>query len=285
MIRVLIFCILTGAMTVPAFAQDQVQQQIPQVQQSAAPEQLQAPDTVPAEPVAAASPAVPAAAAPVVAPEVVASPAKPKNPVMAFFDKLFTRILGDAPDPDPSGTMVAPFAADVTPPQTAEQRASGTLPVNSASLDKPHRSASDLAAWLQQAIAESLSFNAETYNDHLKLLARGYTPSAVAEFNAWATGTGILSSLQKNGLQLNGFVADPPFLLNEGVIDGRYRWLYEVPVMVSFVPRGTTTYQGKEGIDTRRLIVTLQLGRVAVSQLPDHVMIETWSVQENTRRN
>jgi len=283
MIRVLIFCFLTGAMAVSAFAQDQVQQQTPEVQQQpVAPEQPQAQEAAPAP--VAVTPAAPAAAAPA-APDMAVAPVKPKNPVMAFFDRLFTRILGDAPDPDPSGTMVAPFAADVTPPQTPEQRASGTLPVNSASLDKPHRSASDLAAWLQQALAESLSFNAETYNDHLKLLARGYAPSAVAEFNAWATGTGILASLQKNGLQLNGFVADPPFLLNEGVIDGRYRWLYEVPVMVSFVPRGTTTYQGKEGIDTRRLIVTLQVGRVAVSQLPDHVMIETWSVQENTRRN
>lgn len=275
MLRVLTFCFLAGLMATPSIAQDQMQQ-VPQVQQ-AAPE----PKSSAAAPVSAA-PNVPVAVA---APVMTPPPEKPKGRITLFFEKFFVAILGDAPDPDPSGTMVAPFAADVTPPQTAEQRASGTLPVNSTSLDRPHRSASDLAAWLQQALAETLSFNAETYTDHLKLLERGYSPSAIAEFNAWATGTGILEALQRNQLQLNGFVADPPFLLNEGVIDGRYRWLYEIPVMVSFVPRGTTTYQGKEGIDTRRLIITLQLGRVAVSPLPDHVMVETWAVQDNTRRN
>ncbi|MGZ9098028.1 MAG: DotI/IcmL/TraM family protein [Micavibrio sp.] len=254
-------------LTVPVMAQDPAPQMQPVAQQTAP---------------AAQTPESPVAVA---APIMTPPPEKPKGPITRFFEKLFVSILGDEPDPDPSGTMVAPFAADVTPPQTAEQRASGTLPVNSTSLDRPHRSATDLASWLQQALAETLSFNAETYAGHLKLLERGYTPSAIAEFNAWATGTGILEALQQNQMQLNGFVADPPFLLNEGVIDGRYRWLYEVPVMVSFVPRGTTTYQGKEGIDTRRLIITLQLGRVAVSLLPDHVMVETWSVQENTRRN
>ena len=209
---------------------------------------------------------------------------KKPNAIVAFFNKFYTNLVGGGAEPDPSGTMVAPFEPD-TKPLAKGANGANPLPVNSATLDQPHRSAADLAQWLQQVIAESLSFSAAGYPDHVKQLERGFTPAAINEFNAWATATGIVNALEQNQMQLNGFVSDLPFLLNEGVVAGRYRWLYEIPVMVSFVPLGTTGYVAEQGTDSRRLIVTLQIGRVAQSVLPDQVMVESWSVKDNTRRN
>ncbi len=213
------------------------------------------------------------------------SPSKKPNAIAAFFNKFYTNLVGGGAEPDPSGTMVAPFEPDTRPLAKDAKGAAGPLPVNSATLDQPHRSAADLAQWLQQVMAESLSFSAASYPNHVKQLERGFTPAAINEFNAWATATGVINALEVNQMQLNGFVSDLPFLLNEGVVAGRYRWLYEIPVMVSFVPLGTTGYVAEQGTDSRRLIITLQIGRVAQSSMPDQVMVESWSVKDNTRRN
>lgn len=216
------------------------------------------------------------------APQPAPQAVRKENPITAFFSQFYTRLVGGGAEPDPSGTMIAPFETDTKPLNTVS---STPLPVNSASLNQPHRSASDLAETLQQLVAESLSFTAQGYPGHLKALERSFTTQAIAEFNAWATATGIVNALQQNQLQLNGFVSDLPFLLNEGVVSDRYRWLYEIPVMVSFVPLGTTGYRAEQGTDSRRLLVTLQIGRSAQSTLPDQVLIESWSVKDNTRRN
>ena len=232
----------------------------------------------------------PEAAAPVIKmvelPEaaITPPPKKEKNKIFMFFDNFFSKFSGKVEAPDPSDRMIAPFEPDTALLSPAE-RILNPLPVNAASLERAHRSSADLAAWLQMAIPETLSFNSDSYQEHLTVLGRGFSPAALSEYNTWVTATGILDALKGNALQLNGFVTDTPFLLNEGVVAGRYRWLFEVPVMVSFVPRDTKDYRGKVDVETRRLIITLQLGRVLVSSLPDNVMIETWSVRDNLRKN
>jgi hypothetical protein len=119
----------------------------------------------------------------------------------------------------------------------------------------------------------------------VKILSNGFSDGGLKQYEDWVSETGIMASLQRNGLQLNGFVTETPFLLNEGVVNGRYRWLFEIPVMVSFVPRGTVSYAQERGVKTQHLLITLQLGRVADSILEHAVDIESWSVQDNRRKN
>lgn len=245
-----------------------------------------------AAPAPAPAPAAnPAAAAPVIKtvelPEAVLTPPpkKEKHKIFVFFDEFFSQFSGKVESPDPSGTMIAPFEPDTKPFENPADRILNPLPVNAGSLDRAHRSANDLATWLQMAIPETLSFNSDSYKAHLLTLGRGFSAAALAEYNTWVTATGVLDALTDNAMQLNGFVTDTPFLLNEGVVAGRYRWLYEIPVMVTFVPRDTKDYRGKNNLETRRLIITLQLGRVLESSLPDNVMIETWAVRDNLRKN
>lgn len=281
-------CLLIAlfCLTIPAMAQDTA---APATAAATAPVAAPAPASAPVTaPVTASGPE---SAAPVIKmvdlPDAVLTPPapKPKNKIFVFFDDFFSKISGKTGEPDPTGTLIAPFEPDTKPFTNPAERVLNPLPVNAGSLERAHRSSSDLAAWLQQAIPETLSFNTDTYQSHLNTLGRGFSAAALAEYNTWVTATGILESLTNNSMQLNGFVTDTPFLLNEGVVAGRYRWLFEIPVMVSFVPRDTRDYRGKNNVDTRRLIITLQLGRVVMSSLPDNVMIETWSVRDNLRKN
>lgn len=242
------------------------------------------PAAVAAAPVAAV-PAVPAPAvqapAPVPAPVVTILPPTMGQKISAFFSKIFNAILHEEPDPDPTGTGIAPFTnpADVKP-LTQQEMIKGALSTDNTPLDQPHRSSRDLEDWLQQAMAEALSFDSLNYDVYrTQLLPRGMSASGLDEFNNWVVSNGILNALAANGLQLNAFSMERPFLLNEGVVSGRYRWLYETPVMISFVPRGTKVYDPKLAVDSRRLIITVQIGRVEQSVLEHNVMIETWAVK------
>jgi hypothetical protein len=244
---------------------------------------------------AALATSVPSQSTTLAQPQIQLTPKNPDAPVVLppvrskfrqMLDRWYFLMTGRRADnPDPTATLVAPFADDTATPAKPNERTVMRLLSKESSLDQPHRSAADLSDWLMQAMSELLSFTADGYNDHLKAMSRGMSPEGLAQFNAWVTSSGILNALQANGLQLNGFVEEKPFLLNEGAIAGRYRWLFEIPVQVSFVPRGTTDLNKSQGVSTKKLIITLQVGRVAESELINHVIIETWSVQDNTRKN
>jgi hypothetical protein len=205
--------------------------------------------------------------------------------VSAFFHKLYLTITGKTDNSaDPSDTLVAPFADNTATPVKPGERNIMRLSTNTAPLDQPHRSSSDLGEWLSQAMSETLSFNADNYKDNMKVLSKGMNADAMAQYDAWVNSSGIMAVLQNNGMQLNGSVEEKPFLVNEGAVAGRYRWLFEVPVLISFIPRGSTGLDKQPSASDRKLLLTIQVGRVAESQLPDHVMIESWTVQDDTRK-
>ena len=237
--------------------------------------------SVPAVP-AIPAPAVQAEAQPAAAPPVVTIlPPTMGQKISAFFSNIFNAILHEEPEPDPTAAGIAPFTnPDDVKPLTQQEMIKGALSTDNTPLDQPHRSSRDLEEWLQQAMAEALSFDSLNYDTYrTQLLPRGMSASGVDEFNNWVVSNGILDALAANGLQLNAFSMERPFLLNEGVVSGRYRWLYETPVMISFVPRGTKVYDPKLAVDSRRLIITVQIGRVEQSLLEHNVMIETWAVK------
>lgn len=202
----------------------------------------------------------------------------------AFFHKLYLKLTGRTDNTvDPSATLVAPFADSTATPAAPGERNLMRLSTNTAPLDQPHRSSADLGEWLTQAVSETLSFNSDNYKENMKLLTKGMNADALAQYDAWVN-SGILAVLQNNGMQLNGSVEEKPFLVNEGPVAGRYRWLFEVPVLISFIPRGSTGLDKQPSASDRKLLLTIQIGRVAESQLPDHVMMESWTVQDDTRK-
>jgi len=223
-------------------------------------------------------------------PQAQTAPARTNNPgimqrVSDFFDDFFRKFTKAEKDFDPTGTLVAPFADSSVKPLTQEERYKAVTETNNIAMDQPHRSDKELGEWLMQAMAQTLSFDSSTFHSQLPQLANGFSPAALEQFKAWAVDSGILAALESNGMQLNGFVTDMPFLLNQGAIGGRFRWLYEVPVMVSFVPRGTTQNAPGETAQSSRLLVTLQLGRRENSILEHGVQIESWSVRNYDRKN
>lgn len=160
-----------------------------------------------------------------------------------------------------------------------------TLPEQrSITLDEPHRTARELSLWVSERVSEVLTFDATNYDRQIQIAKGYFSPAGYEEFKTYLAQSNLRATLQTGDQKVNVIVEQPPLLLNSGAVDGVFRWLYEVPVTISFTPRtlreltpSTTSGQG------RKLTVRLQLGRHDDAAVGEGVRIESWAV--SARRN
>ncbi len=144
---------------------------------------------------------------------------------------------------------------------------------SAVALDQAHRQPMQMTAWSSKAVSDALDFDPLRYDAHLAGLNTLMTPYAQEAFKAFMAKDNLLEALKANNLVMRAFVTDPSRVLNQGAIQGRYRWLLETPVTVSFMPRGINDYSGIQP-KSQRVNVRTQVGRVAEGG-SDGVMIET----------
>ncbi len=191
----------------------------------------------------------------------------------------------DHGQPKPEETLQAPFA-DPALRQPLQENSLGiayTPPTNvntEETLSVPHRTKEELSAWLINAVSEVLNVDPVKYAEHLKFLETGMDPYAIKDYDAFMKSTNILPMLEAKGMEMRSFVEEDPSLLNAGVLEGRYRWLFEMPVTLSFLPRNTTSYRQLDQSDLSResVIVKVQIGRSTSGQA-EGVVIETWEAR------
>lgn len=199
---------------------------------------------------------------------------------------LWRRILGQKDvGPDPGVTLQAPFINPETlQTPTADQMKLPYSPVKSpestVQMDRPHRHEEQVAIWVMDTLAAALSVEAGRYAVHLRQLEQVMDRSALAAFDQFMRSTNILSRLEAGDYQLRGLVDEKPFLINQGVVGGHYRWLYEVPVTLSFMPRDVhrRTYEDKKTDPASyKLTITTQVGRA--ESFSEGMALESWSAK------
>lgn len=148
---------------------------------------------------------------------------------------------------------------------------------NTIVLDQPHRQPGQITVWVSKAISDALDFDPLRYDAHLQDQGGIMTPYAQEAFKAFMAKDNLLSALQSNDLVMRAFVTDASRVLNQGAIQGRYRWLLETPVTISFMPRGVSDYSTIKP-KSQRINVRTQVGRVEQTgqgSNQEGVMIET----------
>lgn len=221
-----------------------------------------------------------------------AAPVQAKNLLEQWFPFLFEEQI---PDSIPAqGGKMAPFQnsapvleqpaqqdeeyrpADAVGTGTNAQKVEFAPPADQPSavaLDQAHRQPTQMGVWASKAISDSLDFDPLRYDAHLAGLNTALTPYAQEAFKAFMAKDNLLEALKSNNLVMRAFVTEPSRVLNQGPIQGRFRWLMETPVTISFMPRGVNDYTGIQP-KSQRVNVRTQVGRVAEGG-SDGVMIET----------
>ncbi len=217
-----------------------------------------------------------------------AAPVQAKGLLEQWFPFLFEE---EIPDSIPAqGGKMAPFQnsapvlqegeeyrpADAVSTGANAEKIEFAPPVEQPSavaLDQAHRQPTQMAVWASKAISDSLDLDPLRYDAHLASLNTALTPFAQDAFKAFMAKDNLLEALKSSNLIMRAFVTEPSRVLNQGPIQGRFRWLIETPVTISFMPRGVNDYTGIQP-KSQRVNVRTQVGRVAEGG-SDGVMIET----------
>lgn len=185
--------------------------------------------------------------------------------VYAYLTEITVKLPGD----------VAPFTETLIGARTKiilpEQR---SLP-----LEKAHRTNKELQNWLSMVISESLSFDKQSYSGVAKNIRPYYTNSGFRQYLDYLKSADIINNIKSNNYQMSVYVEDPPLLQNSLAIEGIYRWLYQIPVTISFLPRnvGNLTYGNKDMVN-RKLTLNVQIRRIKLPDDPNALEIESWTV-------
>ncbi len=176
--------------------------------------------------------------------------------------------------PKPEETLIAPFAE---PSNMTKPGAKAALPVNAIPIDQPHRTADEIGAWLTTSVSTALSFDRANFVESQKKISLYFTPEGLASYRAFLEASGYRARITDAGESLGNFIQENPFLLNKGAVDGAYHWLFEVPVMISFLPSGqrdarTQTTRNEE------ILVNVDVVRVQETS-GEAIRIYNWSVK------
>ena len=179
--------------------------------------------------------------------------------------------------PLPAETLRAPFAdedAVIVDLEASEHRA------NATPLHMRHRTNKVITQWVQGIIPAMLSYKSASYENEYREKITNFSKVGSEEYGAFLHSSNFLTTLKTGRYDIAGFVQDYPVIVNEGVTDGRYKWLYETNVMVTFFDSNVKGYQKDESQDntiTKEYTITLQLGRFRAADNEHGLLIETWT--------
>lgn len=156
----------------------------------------------------------------------------------------------------------APFAEQVT---TVEEG------IDTDSIEKAHRTRREMQVWIVEAVSELLNLNKQNKNEIFRDVRPYFTEAGFTQYQDYLKTDNMLADIDAGKIALGTIVDQTPQALNDGIIGGKYRWLYDVPVIMSLTPT-----QGPA--QNKRGMLRIQLGRTMDENNPAKIVVESWTM-------
>src|SRR3990167_5652792 len=124
-----------------------------------------------------------------------------------------------------------------------------------------------ILTWASKAaiMAYTFKFQAESYNEALKLVHPYFTPKGWREYLGPVVS--LIDTIEKNQLFVYSVVAGTPVIVNQGPLPQiDYAWRVQIPFLVTYVSANT--------VYNRKFYVQLMIVRVPTSENPQGIGIE-----------
>lgn len=138
------------------------------------------------------------------------------------------------------------------------------------SLSEPNMSHSAILSWVAQTTTETMTFGFNDYRQRLQSASQYFTRSGWVSFVAALDQAGTMNALATERQIISSVPAQAPVILSEGVKDGVYQWVIELPMDVK-----ATKGQDSSGV---RQNVRLLIVRVPRLENKNGVAIQQWSI-------
>lgn len=135
-------------------------------------------------------------------------------------------------------------------------------------LNEPNLSTPALMSWVAQAATEVMTFGFNDYRRRLQEASRNFTRRGWESFTSALQRSRIIEMVEANQQVVTSAPRGAPVLQSEGAVAGRYQWVVQVPLVV--------TYQSGQRTKNDNLLVTVVVVRVPRLETPNGVGIEQW---------
>jgi len=122
-------------------------------------------------------------------------------------------------------------------------------------LDQPYITDDQLLRWSVEAATAAYSFNFLDYQNNLQQARKYFTEEGFKNYYEALQNSGNLSTVQDKRLVVKATVSDIPLITTKGMLNGRYVWKVQVPMIVRYVSAGAEFKQP--------ILVELLIGRVS----------------------
>ncbi|MBI3440762.1 MAG: type IVB secretion system apparatus protein IcmL/DotI [Proteobacteria bacterium] len=135
-------------------------------------------------------------------------------------------------------------------------------------LDIPNMGTSALMSWAAQSATEVMTFGFHDYQRRLQQSSRHFTRHGWESFSNALQKSRIMEGVEASQQVVTAQPRSAPILIQEGVFNGKYRWVIELPL--------TVTYQSGASSRVDNLTIKLVIDRVPSLENPNGVGIEQW---------
>lgn len=144
----------------------------------------------------------------------------------------------------------------------------------------PHRSDKELQSWITTVVSDALYIPNKGYQRVVNQVNQYFDSTGKAQYLAYLQQAKVEDYIDRSNYNLNVLVDDTPIVLNAKNIDGFHRWLYQVPVTISFVPVGVNSFaQGQQQTVTQKLTLIVQIRRTDTTDDNSAMLIESWNMR------
>jgi intracellular multiplication protein IcmL len=135
-------------------------------------------------------------------------------------------------------------------------------------LDQENMSPAALMSWVAQSATEVMTFGYHDYQRRLQQSSRHFTKPGWESFTGALQKAGVIDSVQAQQQVVTAAPISAPILVQKGVLNGRFRWLLQMPLMITY--KGT----GTQRVD--KVNLNLVVERVPSLENPAGVGIAQW---------
>ncbi len=135
-------------------------------------------------------------------------------------------------------------------------------------LSQPNLSVPSLMSWVAQSATGVMTFGFSDYRRRLQESSRNFTKRGWESFTRALQRSRIIEMVEVNQQIITAAPKGAPVLESEGLVAGRYQWVVQVPLILTYIS-GSKTYN-------TGLLVTIVVVRVPRLESPNGVGIEQW---------
>ena len=140
-------------------------------------------------------------------------------------------------------------------------------------LDRPNMVTSALLSWAAQSAVEVMTFGFHDYQRRMQNASRNFTRHGWETFTSALQKSRIMESIDVGQQVVTAHPRSTPILKEESIRNGKYRWVVDLPLNVSYQSGNATRHDS--------LMLRMVIERVPSLENPNGVGIEQWIAMSN----